>query len=217
MAGKTIVFAEKTISATLIENQDPVHRNLDSGKGNSVSAEGNQPGGKGKGKGKGKGQNPSQNRSRSSRESTTAKQSAQPDRNSDNPKLSLTLFCKFCKKKGHYEDFRWAKQKMERQQKKKTEKSTAGPNLANPQTISDTTPENTSSKKRKAEAMSLLQGTKKTSEQLSPETQLGGHTPLPSGEGGRGNSLLPSLRCISRTFLLKNKLYFCWTSLTLES
>ena len=69
------------------------------GKGSSPIADGKGKG-KGKSQGKGKGKSGSSGRSRS----------VAPDSEIAH-KFSATIFCKWCKKKGHYEDFCWAKDK----------------------------------------------------------------------------------------------------------
>ena len=67
--------------------------------------------GKGKGKGQGKGKGKGSSASRPTRNFPPEVQEA--------PKFSATIFCKWCKKKGHYEDFCWAKEKWQKNEKSK--------------------------------------------------------------------------------------------------
>jgi hypothetical protein len=77
----------------------------------------------------------------------------------------VTLFCKFCKKKGHYEDFCWAKHKLERQQKEtvseKAEKSQPAHNVPATQPINPEKVPEASSKKEEGRSNESSAGNQK--------------------------------------------------------
>ena len=98
----------------------------------------------GKGKGQGKGQNRSSN------------MPPKPKGEPEPPRFSVSLTCKFCQRKGHYEDQCWRKKRAEIQARKK------GPKPTSPKPEFSKPIEESSSKKRKADAISILQGKQKT-------------------------------------------------------
>ena len=71
------------------------------------------------------------------------------------PHFSVTVFCKFCHKKGHYEDQCWTKQKEERKAKSSGNTPSASPSL--PVAPVD-------GKKRKLDTIHVLRGTSLTTE-----------------------------------------------------
>jgi len=116
------LFAQKKQVLQTLEAQpsnssmyvDPKEQTLQQGRG------------KGKKKGKGKGKVESQpfrapqNTNFKENNAQTAYGQSGP------PRFSATIWCKWCKKKGHYEDSCWSKEKYERKKKsaeKKDEKS----------------------------------------------------------------------------------------------
>ena len=93
----TDVSTEK--SAKPPEKEKSVKENFPSGHPQTFSGE------KGKGKGKGKG-------------ATPKPRNVRPIVETQPPRFAATIYCKWCKKKGHYEEKCWSKEKWEKSQKK---------------------------------------------------------------------------------------------------
>jgi hypothetical protein len=104
------------------------------GKGSSSVSSQGKGGGGGKGKSKGKG--------------VQSQPAPQP------PHFNVVVWCKFCHRKGHYEDSCWTKQKEERKARAREKEKGATPSPLPPQ----------DSKKRKFETIHVLQGTSLTTD-----------------------------------------------------
>ena len=130
----TDVSTEKSVKPP--GKEKPVKENFSSGHPQTTSPE------KGKGKGKGGGYTPKP-------------RNVKPNLEAQPPRFSATIFCKWCKKKGHYEDRCWSKEKWEKSQKKKSENTPAPVNQTQVATQIET---DANPKKRKVDAMRLLAG-----------------------------------------------------------
>jgi hypothetical protein len=115
--------------------------------------------GKGKGKGKGKGGKGKGKRRGDFHSSRPGFQGNPKDPNWQTsnaqaivPRFSATIYCKFCRKKGHYEDACWSKAKYEKKKKNQEVGNQA------PLAQSSSSPAVDNSKKRKVDALHLLSG-----------------------------------------------------------
>ena len=125
------------------------------GKGMSQNSATNRQQGQGRGsqKGRGKGKGIAAGKDRTVSVSRFSRNTAPDSQNSS--RFSATIICKWCNKKGHYEDFCWAKERWEKRQKGKGNSSNT-PENSNTQS-SDANP-----RKRKADALQILQMKSKT-------------------------------------------------------
>ncbi len=148
---KHLFNQKKQIFQPLVQKSD---EHNPPGNSSNTRSKPNGPHGKGKGNGKG--------------EKGKGKMSGAPNnsQSEQKPKFSATIFCKYCGKKGHYEDSCWSKQKSERAQKKKNTQNRAGQTTMDsflgrppldhePHIVQE---EDTRGKKRKADVLHVLQG-----------------------------------------------------------
>ena len=115
------LFAQKRAMLQTLEVPMQIDENLQSQNiATSSNAKGKEKGfGKGKGKGKGESTSSfSQRRPNSGNFRNFGKDPKQGNVQGP-PKFSATIYCKFCKKKGHYEDQCWTKERLEKKKLRK--------------------------------------------------------------------------------------------------
>ena len=166
-----------------------VSQNSNQGKGSSTQSQGksqSQSQSQNRGKGKGKGQPQGKGKGKG----------ANPSNESQPPRFSVTVFCKFCNKKGHYEDQCWSKQREEK--KKKGTAQVQTPSVPHQSSTPDQSSD-ASSKKRKVEAIHVMQG--KT---LSTEVHVNGTSLVAIIDSGATTSAI-SKKCVPESAILRNK------------